>query len=244
MNIFCIIVHFGLQETTDRLIRQLLAGSRIPDRILVIDNTSDNRGYAAGINRGIRELVLSGGQDQDVILCCNNDLQVSRTTIAQLHQWWLTQAPLTLAAHQLGWVNLLTGRSYIGRKPHLPAWCVWPYLHGSCFGGTLAAFRQLGDLPEAYFLYWEDVATSNQARQRGITLKQFPDAGITHDDSVGALTASQLYYLVRNGAALLETATPHWWSVYWQLANNVRVFYHRWRGHESIVQALNDRKKL
>lgn len=264
VDIFCIIVHFGAPQPTDALIHGLCTGTTIPRGIIVVDHAnvpyqvrgevsavpvrivraSKNAGYAAGVNRGHMELAKFQANTTDLIVACNNDVVVRRHTIAALLAWWRRQKQPVLAAHRLGYVNLVTGRAHIAPIATADTPFAVPYAHGSFLAASLATWRKIGRLPETYFLYWEDAAVSMQAHGAGVALVQVPSIGLRHNDASRPPSGQRKYYLIRNGAAFLETSTPGMWPLYWRGINIMRQGYHALCGNQAVVKALQDRKQL
>ncbi|PIT86794.1 MAG: hypothetical protein COU33_01175, partial [Candidatus Magasanikbacteria bacterium CG10_big_fil_rev_8_21_14_0_10_43_6] len=141
-NIFCIIVHFGSQEDTNLLLRQLCSGPRMPKRVVVVDHArvplvapssvysviieivrpGRNAGYAAGINVGM-EALAGTIEPSDVVVCMNNDIQVSSTVLShvyeQVHEG-------VIAGHHIWGVNLFSGRTIQEDFSQHRAWYVLP----------------------------------------------------------------------------------------------------------------------
>lgn len=261
-NIFCIIVHFGAKKLTDALIKQLSSGKTLPTACIIVNHTKEmyrpptspielhtvhaggNGGYAAGINRGLALLARLNLKSQDVVLVCNNDVSIDVSTLSKLRMWWQQQTDSILAAHRLGYVNLLTGRAYVTSIDAANTPFAIPYAHGSCLTARYATWKHLGRLPEQYFLYWEDIALSMRAHATDVSLRQLPEMGITHDDMKKPASVRKRYLLVRNGAAVLETHLPGMWPLYWRGINRLRLAYHHFRGHQAVFQALTDRKNV
>lgn len=260
-DIFCIIVHFGAKEPTDKLVRGLAVGDVVPRHIIIVDHSDQpyqsnarismhvvretgNRGYAAGVNTGLAAAVKLGARPQSIIIVCNNDVSVEPYTLASLQEWWRDRRQPLLAAHRIGYVNLITGRAHITPIGAANTPFAVAYAHGSYLVASYGTWQMIGQLPERYFLYWEDVAASMRAHAAGVSLRQLPAIGIQHNDARAPISSKKRYLLVRNGADLLETLTPDAWPLYWAGANKLRLAYHRMRGDRLVAQALRDRKHL
>lgn len=257
--IFCIVVHFGSKSSTDTLIRDLLAQESPVQRIFVVDHADEsyaplsgaervevirpkaNKGYAAGVNVGLRAVKKYGAAPEDIVVCCNNDVRMASkvtTRIVRAAQQW--RVP-TLACARMGYVNLFTGRAHIGRAPRMPSLL---YAHGSVLIASTATWEAVGHVPEKFFLYWEDVALSLQAKAKGVSLRQLPDIGIQHEDAVSIVDNKKLYFLVRNGAYVLEHSERAVWRAYWKVCNIIRELAHGLAGNAVVARALRDRKKI
>lgn len=259
---FVIIVHHGSPTLTGQLVHTLLTNSTVPDHIVVVDHghpdsplqlpspssspitvfrPPTNTGYGGGLLLGLGALLRhTPNPNHTLVLCLNNDVTVTPQAIARLSTWWSQQSPPVIAGIRAGYVNLLTGRAHLGAPPRFPS---RRYLHGAALAGTLTHLARY--LPPDYFLYSEDVALSWRAVKNGLHLEVFPsDLGIHHDDNDPPPSDQKLYYLVRNGARVLEQESPPLWRHYWRLVNPLRRLYHRSRRHSTIVRALHHARQL
>ena len=262
-NIFCVVVHFGSKSTTDASIRDFLDQTNAAAAIVVVDHGKEpyvvprgingvqvvrpaqNKGYAAGINEGLRVVALHNPLPEDLVVCCNNDVRVQRDTLKRIVSTWPKKPAHVLAAATMGYVNLVTGRAHVGLSPRSYSAITLPYAHGSFLVAPVATWQRVGDAPEKFFMYWEDVALSIQAKAKKVTVRQLPDVGIHHADEKTSVPAEKEYLLVRNGAYVLEHSTPGIWPVIWESINSVRLSMHRALGKKpNIVKALQDRNTL
>lgn len=240
---FVVLIHFGSSQATDQALASLLRSTVPAQRIVVIDHDPQpyrwpdqskspvlvirparNSGYAAGVNKGLGVLVSLGAQLNDAVIVMNNDITLPPTSLASaLRQLQQTATP-TLFSLQTGYVNLFTGRAHLKALARGSSWYAMPYLDGAFLLSTYDTWLTLKGMPEHYFLYWEDIALSAAARQKGINLKKITTP-IFHQTNTTPLP-NKLYYLVRNGALFLSQQTPLPWRVYWQAANQLRYIYH------------------
>lgn len=254
-QVFLIIVHFGDPQPTTDLINTLLKGANIP-HIVVVDHANlpyhhpspqiqcirpkENNGYFAGLQYGIDATNQYRPHDTDLYILCNNDLEMSPTTVEMIVEWWNAQGTTnTLAGPFIGALSLLSGRAHINSQKSI---VTKPYIHGACI---IAPYTLVAQLPlTKLFLYWEDVGLSLLAQSRGVVLRQIPSCDIRHEEEVDApLSSEKLYYLVRNGAFILERYTGDVWSIYWFVINRMRFVYHssmHTKKHALIVKALKD----
>ncbi len=82
-----------------------------------------------------------------------------------------------------------------------------PVLSGACLAIPLRTWREVGGLPERFFLYHEDVDLSLRLRLRGGTLGIEPAAVVDHDYEFGA-REHKWRWLERNRLAFLVRAYP------------------------------------
>lgn len=244
-SIFTIIVHFGSRQTTNKAILSLENGSRAPEHCIVIDhgdtpNSPLNKGYAAGLVSGIGRAISLGAKKSDLLVFMNNDSIVEYRGIEHLVSWWnMHGGPNILAGHSWGSVSLVTGRAHITGDRYIKSVFHIPYIHGSCMVLEVGLASKLA-FPEDFFMYWEDVALSIRAQKSGAKLVRIPFPLIHHNDMATSLSQQKLYYLVRNGAYVLEREIPNMWRLYWCIINTTRRAYHQLKHHQIISRALFD----
>lgn len=234
-NYFIIIVHYGPIDGTQAFIDNISQSDITNHTVIIIDNSSTfpssgvdknilcirpskNEGFAAGSNIGLGVLASRGAKLTDRVIVANNDLNSSSDVLAAIDSWWEHQSDSDfLAGPQGGRLNKITGRARLTKR--FPC----DYLDGALVVGTYDVWLQLKGLPDQYFLYWEDVAFGQRARERGIPLKIIPELQLHH---LSAGSPDKLYYLVRNGAHFLEHGSSPLWRYYWQVRNYLRRLYH------------------
>ncbi len=178
----------------------ILSGIRgdFPD-ITLIQNTT-NIGYAAGCNQAAR---LAKG---DVLLFLNPDARVEPSAIERL-QLAIKTNPMTLAAPRLVWPDGRTQQAVTGvpdplatflemsmlsrLHPRLDRWkqrwfdyeveqvAVQPM--ASCWLVPRMAWDAIGDMDEAFPLYFNDVDWALRASRAGWHFRYIPDAIVVHD---------------------------------------------------------------
>lgn len=250
-SIFAVIVHFGDQGTTDRAVASLRAGSHTIDHIIVINHgeTPDsplNKGYAAGLAEGIRQAAALGAASHDLLLLMNNDVVAERDGIKNLMKWWNGYGESgVLAGTSWGSVSLITGRAHIVGNEYANNFFCIPYIHGAFIALEYGLASSMV-FPEELFMYWEDVALSLRAQKQGARLTHIPFPVVRHNDDKSDTSDQKLYYLVRNGAYVLEHETAYTWRLYWYVVNTARQIYHGYqnsRTHQIIARALTDARK-
>ncbi len=266
---FVILVHYGSPDATNLAINSLLSGTLVPRHILVVDHGDSpfslhwnprqvtvvrphsNSGYAAGCNLGLGWLGQQGVSPRDIIVCANNDLIFSTSTLAVMSDWWhATSCADALASpviiepsgrvSQISSVNCLTGRA-------LP-YCAYskfnflfnfPYLHGACLSAPYSVWMSLGGWPVGFDMYWEDVFLSRFASLHNIKLSIITKTKVTHSTSPARKpSAKQSYYLVRNGAWVMSHISPWYWRRWWRLWNYSRYLWHLALRHDQIYRPL------
>ncbi|HEX2192803.1 MAG TPA: glycosyltransferase family 2 protein [Acidimicrobiales bacterium] len=122
MQLGAVVVHYRARPQAESAVRALLAGTRVPDRVVLVDNRSGdgsaevlresfpdvdvveaaaNRGAAAGMNVGARHLLAMG---MEAVLLLTADCRVSASALARLESRLQT-------APGVGAVGPLLGRS-------------------------------------------------------------------------------------------------------------------------------------
>lgn len=259
---FILLVHYGDSAPTQKAVASLLGGTRLPNRIVVIDHGTEpvqleenrlvrvirpgrNEGYMAGLTVGIGALVSEGASATDVVVCMNNDSAVSTHTIARLVQWFVDNPAPALVGPKGGTVNLFTGRTRI-QQPEADFYNLQPttynltYVHGAFFAAPYAVLARI-PMPLEYFLYWEDVAFSRTLQRRGVQLHVLKELDVEHADEEIPASGQKLYYLVRSGIYFLELKTPPLWRLYWFTGNRLRFLYHRFiSGKSEVIRAFRD----
>lgn len=267
---YIIIVHYGPSAQVAQAMKALRGGSRTAEHILVVNHAQqaivgdyqgasiihpqENGGYAAGVNSGLRALAIKDISARDIVIVMNSDVVVRHDTLATLQAWWKKYPNKALVGGRvkegqedvigLRYVNLVTGRTRSSSST-LTSESFWriQYIHGAFFSAPYEVLLQVGGMPERYFLYCEDVLLSMQVQRHGIPLRIASDVVVDHHTRHNNThKEQQLYYLVRNGAILLEGHAPQPWRVYWWVYNRARLLYHTLRPQGSAIvrQALHD----
>jgi N-acetylglucosaminyl-diphospho-decaprenol L-rhamnosyltransferase len=208
-----IIVHFGDPRLTNRSLRSVLEASRVPDRIVVVDNgpgealspiatearveyvrPTTNLGFAGGVNFGLQRYPLSSLR---YVWLLNNDAMAERNTLEELER--------VAAAHGRGMVSSLvldetTGRPWFTRARFYPlllrarhmtktrqqtssGWLGVDYLPGCSLLIDTSLLQTLHGMDASYFLYGEDIDLSLRATRLGATLSVAEKSIVWHRPS-------------------------------------------------------------
>ncbi len=149
-----------------------------------------NTGFSGGNNTGIR-WALQQPTPPSYVWLLNNDTTVNSATLPAL----LRQARQTggivgsvlrypEGTFQQGgiklnpWTGQLRGQPEATLKPGLPVAAV----SGASMLIPTPVIRRVGLLPEAYFLYVEDVAYCLQAKQAGVSVTVCPNSVVWHEE--------------------------------------------------------------
>ncbi len=187
----------------------------------------ENRRFAGGNNAGLERALEQGA---DAVMLLNNDVQADpglfEKLLAALEETPDAGAAAPLIYHaaptDLVWyaggrcLTALAHTSHRGLRVRdrgqFRAVEDTGYLTGCCLLATAAAWRKVGFLDEAYFIYAEDADWSLRARAAGYRLLFVPTARLWHQVSASS-----------GGAA-----NP--WKIYQRLRANARLFARHARG--------------
>lgn len=239
-----VILHYGHPRVTEECLDALLAQEHQHLEIILIDNhspdqlntlpqisdprvslirTSENLGYAAGNNVGIKK--ASG----DFIVVINNDVILpSRWVSAMLAVWpsgdfglissCITKYGSENILQYAGFteVSAITGRNQIlhAGKPWSPREEVTstPYAHGSAMMVSREALEAAGPLPEQYFLQYEELDWSASIRLHGYKIGVYWGINAPHYGSLtlGKDSTDKWYYYHRGRLIFQRRWLPLW----------------------------------
>lgn len=197
MSVIAVVVHFGDARRTTTLIDSLgsvpivtrtivilhdsYAGSR-SDRIEWIE--SDNRGYAAGLNRGV-ERALSHGADSDLMIALNPDIEIDSERIHRLVAEHLAaNADCTFPV--LREQNRVIYGYKFSRFGTLKSSTSPDWYSGACFLFSGSAWKRAGGFDESYFHYFEDRDFCLRLKSAGLRCHQAADIVFEHEGKSGA----------------------------------------------------------
>jgi GT2 family glycosyltransferase len=175
---------------------------------------SRNGGFAAGCNAGIARALDAGA---DFVWLLNNDTIVRSTALSKLVEAATSDTKIGMAGSKILYADLpgtiwyAGGRiTRLGRaRHHLRGHSDRPgdrepratsFITACSMLVRTETIRDIGPMPESYFMYWEDADWSCSATRRGWRLLYVPESVIWH--KVGATASreatSSLRYQVRN----------------------------------------------
>lgn len=260
-----VIVHWGDAACTQRAVRDVCDGTGLPSRqLFVVENGAssgvtsseatlvslpENVGYAAAVNRGMEGATASGAR---YVAVMNNDLRYRAGTLERM-RYFLQSRRLGCVGAVLdegdaekvyggGTVSWWRGRalaaSSLGMARHLD------YISGAFFLLSVACFRDVGGLPEHYFLYWEDVAYGFRLRKQGWSIGCADTPPLSHPRSSSMENPQvKTYYLVRNGALFVREYAPLQARRRLLAMEQARLAWAALRGRWEIVHALRDARR-
>lgn len=172
-----------------------------------------NLGFAGGNNLGIR--AATG----EYVLLLNNDTEVADDTLHYLAEtldtdpsigavcpkirFWAPPQAIQFAGYtpltRITLRNALVGFGDPDDGSHdtpRPS----PYAHGAAMLVRRAAIEKAGEMPELYFLYYEELDWSERIREAGFGIVYNPRATVFHKESAttGQQSPLRSYYLTRN----------------------------------------------
>lgn len=180
---------------------------------IVALRSPENLGFAGGNNLGIR--AATG----DCVLLLNNDTEVADDTLHLLAEtldadpslgavcpkirFWEPPQAIQFAGYTpLTRITLRNALIGFG-KPDDGSFDTprdTPYAHGAAMLVRREAVEKAGEMPEEYFLYYEELDWSERIRQAGYRIAYDPRATVFHKESATTGRESPLrsYYLTRN----------------------------------------------
>jgi GT2 family glycosyltransferase len=168
--------------------------SEYPDALLV---TSTNRGYAAGVNQGIR-----AGTPAPAFLVLNPDLRLGPSSVAPLLHALeipgtgitvprvvdadgvldlsLRREPSILRSIGLNWTHLPLFAEYIGPESVYSESRTADWALGAVLAVSADCVEATGEWDESFFLYSEETDFCLRARDRGFLTRLVPGSRVVH----------------------------------------------------------------
>lgn len=193
--------------------------AKLADRHLFLE---ENRGYAGGNNAAIKELLKA---DYDYFMVLNNDTEVAPDCLGKMADFMEKQPQAGQLCARVYYPNGKLQSAGAGIRPGL----FEPYLYGNnqddspeydqakevAYAPGVAilvrcsAAREVGLIPEEYFLFGEDADWSLQFQKHGWQVWYCPDAKLTHHESA-SMGSSRIkgYYLTRSNIMLARKYCP------------------------------------
>lgn len=180
---------------------------------IVALRSPENLGFAGGNNLGIR------AARGEYVLLLNNDTEVTDDTLHYLVEtldtdpsigavcpkirFWAPPQAIQFAGYtpltRITLRNALIGFGDPDDGSHdTPR--ETPYAHGAAMLVRRAAIEKAGEMPELYFLYYEELDWSERIREAGFGIVYDPRATVFHKESAttGQQSPLRSYYLTRN----------------------------------------------
>ncbi|OGK19487.1 hypothetical protein A3G67_04255 [Candidatus Roizmanbacteria bacterium RIFCSPLOWO2_12_FULL_40_12] len=166
-----------------------------------IDNSVDNRGYAAGVNRGIRDSLKD---DPDLFVIMNPDVSLSglsKKSFIETSGYFDLWGFAMRQGREIFYYGELDRKRLTGalssKRPASPlVTCDFP--PGPIICMKKAVFQKIGFWDEDYFLYYEDVDYSFKAKKAGFTVGVNTNSYYDHFDYSEKNNPKKKYYLSRS----------------------------------------------
>ena len=221
-NFYIITVNYKSRESIELLIDSLVGGSK-PKKFIIVDHSGElsgttfhanfpiqvisqeNRGYGAGLNRGLREIPESDA----LVLLCNPDVRLlTPEKLADVADYMNSNSQvgahspriithegynvsscrqfynfLTVMAVRVGWIvrkcpPFIERHYYWDKGFETPFVADWA--SGAALFCRLSTFPDRNFFDERFFLYMEDVDFSARLWENGRTIEYFPEFMVEH----------------------------------------------------------------
>ncbi len=184
-------------------------------KVTIIKN-SENVGFAAGMNVGIRYALERGAE---YVLLLNYDVEVPRNFLLPLVEEMEKEttlgicSPLILSPNGAVWFSGGKINWFRMRTTHLQdkirqVYLASDYLSGCAMFIRAQVFRQVGLLDEDYFLYYEDADFSFKAKRAGYGLAVCPQSHLVHLEKSQNENKQKIYWLVFSALIFFKKNTP------------------------------------
>ena len=193
MKLYCLVLNYKCEEDTKRCVRALKS-SDLPrgSKILVLDNSKKNLGFAGGNNIGVKK-ALKGGASH--VLIINPDVTVGKTFFKPLLDEMKKNNDLGIVAPAIRYVvgkkifyGLEGNMNWRTAKPTHVSLSKLPvskdfrrgeFVTFACALIKTEVFKKIGLIDERYFMYLEDVdfclSTRKAAFDVGVTTRAIVD---------------------------------------------------------------------
>lgn len=168
---FIIVLYKTPHSEVQRLKREVVALSLKGYQLYFIDNTTNNRGYAGGVNEGIKQAIKDNA---DYFVILNPDVSLPKTFGKNIFDGqkhfdiWsgaFAQNNKTYYGGELDKRRLSGG--LITKKPET-RFTECDFISGSCMVILKSTIDKIGYFDESLFLYYEDVEYSLRAKKSGL----------------------------------------------------------------------------
>ena len=225
-KVFIIVLHYKNWDDTNKCLKSLKgldypssSGQVSNFETIVIDNDKENRGFAKGMNIGIKQALQ---KKTDYILLLFNDTVVEPGFLKKLIKVGESDKRIGI----LGPVIYEYGTNKIHFAGGKINWLYTKGIHetynikhetknvdyitGCCMLVKCEVIKKIGLMDEDYFLYFEDVDWCLKARRAGYKCVLVSNTKIWHKPSSSAIEGSfsYIYYHTRNGLLMAKKNAP------------------------------------
>jgi GT2 family glycosyltransferase len=235
LSLAIVILAYGSGEQVDGLLDWLRPDSLESDfELIVVHNPSDahsalalsrsssadvvnlevNRGYAGGMNAGIRRAL---GCDPEFVLVLTHDVRITAADIEALlavmkeHTDLGVSGPILCEPDGKTYSTGFIKENRIRTLHRLPAESmprpVWhcAAVDGSAMMWRAAALRQIHGFDDRFFMYFEDVDICARAAREGWQIAIASDVRVNSSPGKGGRRSAHAYLRARNGLAYART---------------------------------------
>lgn len=270
--------HIDTKECIDSLLK---VKTKYKVTLLVVDNSSDeeyyrmnlslmdkaiilrtdNNGYAAGNNIGIKYFVE---ENYDYALVINNDTIVSdkfldilvdnfddKTGITAPTIYTYNDNPPKIWSSGGRYRKILC--DYSMKRDYFEGVRINKFISGCCFLIKLENVPLIGYIEEDYFMYSEDTDLSHQYNKRGLLLKTISESVIWHKESIstGKESPFQIYYLNRGKLQFIyknyqgiKRRYALFINILLIYSKIIKLILHKDKKYKFLLYAIKDRKKM
>jgi len=170
---FIVVLYKTPKKEVERIREEIKSFALKNYKLLFIDNTRINRGYAGAINKGIK---LSKKYNPDVYVIANDDISLKNINCDELFEaseyfdiWGfsLKQFKEMRYGGEIDKFRLSGG--LISKKPN-KRFVPVDFVSGSLMFIKKDVIKKIGLLDESYFLYYEEVDYCTRAKQQGFKI--------------------------------------------------------------------------
>ncbi|TFV95582.1 glycosyltransferase family 2 protein [Algoriphagus kandeliae] len=223
-----ITVNYHQKEVTADLLRSIQACGYSNLEVIIVDNeqsgdnslfyreflpnvqvinSSQNLGFAGANNLGMK--YASG----EFFFFLNNDTELGEGVIETLLEGFsfpgtgavcpiirYAENPEKIQFAGFTPIHPLTGRNKLDQFLTNQSWKQSHYFHGAAVMISRDTIAQMGDMPEDYFLYYEELDWSQRLRDLGLKILVSQQVSILHKESIstGKNSPLKVYYQTRN----------------------------------------------
>jgi hypothetical protein len=183
-------------------------------------NSPKNLGFAGANNLGIK--AASG----EFVFFLNNDTELENGVIEKLLKAFdspkvgavspvlrYSENPEKIQFAGYTSIHPLTGRNSPLKSLSAPTLAETPYFHGAAVMIPRTVLDVVGEMPEEYFLYYEELDWSQRIREAGYQLKVLKSTQVLHKESIstGKNSPLKVYYQTRNRVHFMRRNFTNAW---------------------------------
>ncbi len=214
-------------------LKKEIVSLKIPDyKIYFIDNTEKNRGYAGGVNIGIKKALKDKA---DVLVVANPDVSLNNLKAENILEGLSEFDILGYSMRQQGKIyyggeldrNRLTG-GLIQNKPE-KRFFPCDFVSGSLMVIKKRVIEEIGFFDESYFMYYEEVDYCLRAKKLGLSVGIDTESIYDHFET-SQNNPTREFYLFKNHLKFL-----------WKYGNVKQKLYELVRTPKTIFEEINKR---